>query len=407
MQLLRLSGVGPILVGILALTASVNVSAQQFQPPINFRVNPSPTGVAGGDFNTDGRLDLVTTVCGDRTCSQPGSVMVLSGNGRGRFRRTGLFVAGPAHTTADTLASGDFNRDGFPDLVVVNNGISIFGTISILLNDGNGGFEAPVSYSVGGSTPVWVTVGFFNGDQKPDVAVSVTTTDSVAVLLGDGDGTFGPAANYSVNDAPQGIALGDVNGDGRTDIISADQCGADPACRQGTVSVLLGNGDGTFQPKMSFLEGMFPLAVAIADFDGDRHPDLAIANPCGTDPTCVSVGSIGIMLGNGDGTFQAVTNYPATGFDTARLSVGDFNRDRHPDVVGLNVQGSDITVFLGNSDGTLGPGTDYLVDLTPIAVAVGDFNHDHFQDLAVADQNADEISILLNTGRTLDPPAGR
>jgi hypothetical protein len=92
----------------------------------------------------------VVTGCGDRNCTTTGSVIVLLGNGHGRFTRAGQFVAGPSGTTADTMASGDFNRDGTPDLVVVNSAIKQFGTISILLADGTGGFLPPVSYSVVG-----------------------------------------------------------------------------------------------------------------------------------------------------------------------------------------------------------------------------------------------------------------
>jgi FG-GAP-like repeat len=173
---------------------------------------------------------------------------------------------------------------------------------------------------------------------------------------------------------------------------------------KGTVSVLLGRGDGTFQPRLTFDEGLFPLSVVVADFNGDQQADLAIANPCGTDGTCVSQGSVGIMLGNGDGTFQPVVNYPATGFGTARLNVGDFNRDHHADVVALNVQNSDITGLLGNGDGTLQAGTDYLVGLTPISVVVGKFNRDRAPDLAVADENSNEVSVLLNNGGTETNP---
>src|SRR5262249_23577987 len=151
-------------------------------------------------------------------------------------------------------------------------------------------FLAPVSYSVGGSTPVWPVVADFNSDGNVDIAVSVTTTNSVAVLLGDGDGTFGLAVNYDVGSSPQGIMVGDVNQDGKLDVISADECGDDPACRDGTVSVLLGRGDGSFEPRMTFAEGLFPLSVAAADFNRDGHTDLVIANPCGTDVTCVSPG---------------------------------------------------------------------------------------------------------------------
>ena len=396
MRTIQARRAGLTLGGIVIVFSSITL-AGEFEPPRNYEVNPSPTSLVLGDLNGDHNLDLVTTACGDKYCDSTGSVVVLLGNGKGKFRKIGLFVAGPASTTADRLALGDFNQDGAPDLVVVNNGINQFGTISILIGDGSGGFQSPVSYSVGGSTPVWAAVADFNRDHNPDLAISVTTTDSVAVLLGNGDGTFQAAVNYPVATGPQGIATADVNRDGNPDIISADECGDDPACREGTVSILLGVGDGTFQPRLTFEEGLFPLTVAVADFNGDQHLDLAIANPCGTDLTCVSVGGIGIMLGNGDGTFQPVTNFPATGFDTARLGVGDFNSDRRPDVVGLNAIGSDITVLLGNGDGTLQGGTDYLVGQTPISVAVGTFNQDRAPDLAIADQNSDEISILLNS----------
>jgi FG-GAP-like repeat len=409
MNTLRVRLTWRILAGAATIAFSCAALAQQFQEPVNYHVNPGPTGVVIGDFNGDRHLDLVATTCGDKNCSLPGSVTVLLGNGKGRFKKSGIFVAGPDFTSADTLASGDFNRDNTPDLIVVNNGINQFGTVSVLLADGMGGFEPPVSYSVGGSTPVWAAVADFNRDHNPDIAISVTTTDSVAVLLGNGDGTFQPAINYPVGGGPQGITTGDIDGDGNPDIVSADQCGDDPGCRAGTVSVLLGNGDGTFQPRIVSPEGLFPLSVAVADFNGDAQADLAVANPCGTDLTCVSHGGVGVLLGKGDGTFQPVIVYPATGFDTARLNLGDFNRDGIPDVVAMNVQGSSITLLLGNSDGTLQSGADYVVGQTPIAAAIGRFNKDRAPDLAIADQSSEEISVLLNTGATLQsesPAAG-
>ena len=395
MQTFRAFHATSILAGI-ALIFSPVVFAGQFEPAVNYFLNRSLNGIASGDFNRDGNADLAVTGCGNQACSTTGSVFVLRGSRNGTFTRGGNFVAGPAGTDAIAVSTGDFNRDGKPDLVVINNAINQFGTVSVLLADGSGGFLPPVSYGVGGAVPIWPAVADFNRDGNRDLAISVTTTDSVAVLLGNGDGTFQPAVNYTVGGGPQGIATGDVNGDGFADIISADECGDDPACRDGTVSVLLGNGDGTFQPRLVFAEGIFPLSIAVADFDGDNQPDIAIANPCGTDEACSSVGTVGIMLGNGDGTFQPVVHYPTTGFLTARVDVGKFNHDGHPDVVALNVQDSDITVLTGNGDGTFPPGDDYLVGLTPIAVAVGQFNKDSAMDLAVADENSFEVSVLLN-----------
>ncbi|PYL75597.1 MAG: VCBS repeat-containing protein [Verrucomicrobia bacterium] len=379
----------------IALILSPVVSAGQFEPPINYFLNRSLNGIAKGDFNGDGNIDLVLPGCGDPNCTTTGSVYVLLGKGNGQFTRGGRFVAAPG-TDAIALSTGDFNRDGTPDLVVINNAINRFGTVSVLLGDGNGGFLPPVSYRVGGAVPIWSAVADFNRDGNPDLAISVTTTDSVAVLLGNGDGTFQPAVNYTVGGGPQGIATGDVNGDGFPDIVSADECGDDPACRDGTVSVLLGNGDGTFQPRLVFAEGIFPLSVAIADFNGDHRPDLAIANPCGTDGACATVGSVGIMLGNGDGTFQPVVNYPTTSYGTLCVDVGKFNHDRYPDVVAVNIDYSNITVLTGNGDGTFQPGDDYVVGLNPNAVTVGQFNQDNAFDIAVTDRNSFEVSVLLN-----------
>ena len=395
LQTLRAFNATSILAGMTLILSPVAFGGQ-FEPPINYFLNRSLNGIAKGDFNRDGNVDLVVSGCGSPQCTVTGSVYVLLGDGNGGFTRGRRFVAGPPGTDAIALATGDFNRDGTPDLVVINNAINQFGDVSVLLADGSGGFLPPVSYRVGGAVPIWPAVADFNRDGNPDLAISVTTTDSVAVLLGNGDGTFQPAVNYTVGGGPQGIATGDVNNDGLPDIVSADECGDDPACRDGTVSVLLGNGDGTFQPRLVFPEGIFPLSVAIADFNGDHRPDLAIANPCGTDEACVSLGSVGIMLGNGDGTFQPVVNYPATDNLTVRVDVGKFNHDGHPDVVALNVQDSNITVLTGNGDGTFQPGDNYIVGLTPIGVAIGQFNQDNAFDLAVADENSFEVSVLLN-----------
>jgi len=384
---------------LAALLCPISARAAQFRLLKDYPVNPSPTSIVTGDFDRDGISDLVVDGCGDKDCATTGVVIVLFGRGDGTFRHGGQFVAGPEGTVVDQITSGDLNGDRVLDVVAVNNAINIFGTVSVLLGDGSGGFGAPVSYPVGGAVPIWPAIADFDGDGNPDMAVSLAgSADAVSVLLGKGDGTFRPAIVYPVGTSPQGITTGDVNGDGNIDIVSADECGEDPACRQGAVSVLLGNGDGTFQPHISTVEGLFPLQVELADFNEDGHLDVAVANPCGTDLTCVSNGGVGILLGNGDGTFQPVVNFPATGRGTVRLGLGDLNRDHIPDVVAMNNQTSDITVLLANSDGTLQTGVDYLVGATPMSVAIADFNRNRGRDLAVAAEIDSRVTILLNTG---------
>jgi len=382
------------------LFCSTNGFADQFRLLRNYRVNPFPTSIVANDLDRDGITDLMVDGCGDENCTTTGAVIVLLGRGDGTFRRGGQFVAGPAGTVVDQITRGDLNGDNVPDAVAVNSAINTFGTISILLGDGTGGFGLPVSYPVGGAVPVWAAIADFNRDGKPDIAVSMAgSADAISVLLGNGDGTFQRAINYPVGGSPQGIALGDVNGDGTVDIVSADECGEDPACRDGAVSVLVGNGDGTFQPHISNVEGLFPLQVGLGDFNKDGLLDVAVANPCGTDLTCVSNGSVGILLGNGDGTFQPVANYPATGRGTVRLGLGDLDGDRVPDVVAMNNQTSDITVFFATGDGTLQAGLDYLVGAVPMSVAIANFDRHRSRDLAIAAELDSSVSILLNTIR--------
>src|SRR5579863_8933560 len=146
-----------------------------------------PESVVVGDFNNDGKPDLVfADGCGDPNCLTTGVVSVLLGNGNGTFQPAKQYVSGPSGTSSCYVAAGDFNGDGALDLVVVNNAINKFGTISVLLGNGDGSFQAPVFYSPG-PTPVSVVVGDFNNDGALDLAVVITSHNYVSILLGHGD----------------------------------------------------------------------------------------------------------------------------------------------------------------------------------------------------------------------------
>jgi hypothetical protein len=271
-----------------------------------------------------------------------------------------------AGSNPSSVAVGDFRGDGKLDLVVANDGSN---NVSILLGNGDGTFQAAVNYGVGsGSAPTSVAVGDFNGDGKLDLAVANELSNNVSILLGNGDGTFQAAVNYGAGSTLFAVAVGDFNGDGKLDLAVADAV-------SDYVSVLLGNGDGTFKTAVQYVAGLEPIAVAVADFNGDGKLDLAVANDEGN--------SVSILLGKGNGTFQAAVNY-GTG-TPGSVAVGDFNGDGKLDLVVVGGVNSDnvsvVALLLGNGDGTFQAAVNYGTG-ADTSVAVGDFNGDGRLDRA-------------------------
>src|SRR5208337_2989314 len=301
---------------------------------------------------------------------------VLLGNGDGTFQpqqtySVGMFPFG--------IAVADFNGDGFPDIATAN---AQSNTVSVLLGKGDGTFQPQQTYAVG-VVPRGIAVADFNGDGIPDLVVVNEFDFTVGVLLGNGDGTFQPQQTYPTGNQQQAyfIVVADFNGDGIPDLAVAD-----PLFPHTTVSVLLGNGDGSFGPPQNYAAGSQPLQIVTGDFNGDGIPDLAVSNT----PDQVSV-----LLGNGDGSFQPPTQYSA-GFDTNGLAVTDFNGDGILDLVVANEDApGTVRVLLGNGDGTFQPQLTYPAGFGPGGVAVADFNGDGVPDVAAVSNNRDTVSILL------------
>src|SRR5437868_1159001 len=227
-----------------------------------------------------------------------------------------------------------------------------------------------------------MAVGDFNHDGKQDLAVVAFLSGQVAVLLGNGDGTLRAPVYYTVGQEPESVAVADFNGDGSLDLAVANYF-------SGSISVLFGNGDGTFQPANDMTLPVFPTYVTVGDFNGDQILDLVTVDGTGACP-CVSV-----LLGNGDGTFQSpiTTNPPVTPY---AIAVGDFNKDGKLDVAtsGQFLATSKVTAILGNGDGTFSTGQSYLVESSPQSIAVGDFRGIGKLDLAVADFEGTGVSVL-------------
>jgi serine/threonine protein kinase/uncharacterized protein (DUF2141 family) len=347
-----------------------------FAAAVHYPAGLYPCDVAAGDFNGDGKLDL------DVANMQSHTVSVLLGNGDGTFQKAIVSPVGKWFASAVTAA--DVNGDGKLDLVVVDRGSH---QVSVLLGKGDGTFQTPRQYDVGRS-PGAVAVADINGDGKLDLVVPNVGSQDVSVLLGKGDGTFQPAVSVPVGKDCYFVAVSDFNRDGKLDLVVAHG-------PSDTVSVLFGNGDGSFQQPVSYPLGvrMMARALAVADLNGDGQPDLAVVN---------SGGTAVVLLGKADGTFHPAAHYPAHPPPASLvpepyfLVIGDFNGDGKLDLALCNYQSAEVCLLLGKGDGTFQAGQWYPVGSSPGSLAAGDFNGDGALDLAVTSYNGNKVSVLLN-----------
>jgi len=318
---------------------------------------------------------------------------------------------------ANSVAVADVNGDSKPDLVVANLCATVTscnnasGTVGMLLGKGDGTFQPVVTYGSGGYFANSVAVADVNGDGKPDLLVAnecadssnCDTSGSVGVLLGNGDGTFQTAVPYGSGGwGSKSVAVADVNGDGKPDLLVANTCPSTTNCNtSGSVGVLLGNGDGTFQPAVTYGSGGYwPRSVAVADVNGDGKPDLLVANYCGGTSNCSTSGTVGMLLGNGDGTFQPVVTYGSGGLYANSVTVADVNGDGKPDLVAANYLSNNAGVILGNGDGTFQTAVTYGSggSVYLYSVAVADVNGDGKPDLLAANCGCDNgtVGVLID-----------
>ena len=392
-----------------------------FANGVNILVPGTPSSLVTADFNGDGKPDLAV--------SAPDStvITILLGNSDGTFR-SGTVSVGiqPAQ-----IAVGDFNGDGRPDIVAINTTYSLASTIYVLSGRGDGTFlTARVSSTGDAIVPRNIVVADFDGDGKSDLAVTGYNALYVTLFYGKGDGTFGsPVRTDTSRTMPLvGLAAGDVNGDGRPDLVSGpityndagvftysgsrafrsvvqyglhntstafaltdmdgdgkqDMIAAENGGSAGLyyVGILRGNGDGTFQNEIAASLNAAPNDVKIADVNGDGKPDVIAAER--------NANRVGVLLGNGDGTLQAENDY-AVGINpfaipgvpgAQSIAIGDFNRDGKLDFVVPTATG--VLVVPGNGDGTFGVPVPLAIDGGAVYVAVGDVNGDGKPDIATS-----------------------
>ena len=391
LAVLWLVGRGPVQLGVY-----LNDGLGHFTPGNNYVIGVSSVHVARSlataDLNGDGKLDLIAPDVSNST------VAVLYGNGDGTFQNAVEFAA---PYTSTGVAIGDFNKDGKPDIVAASSSgcCPWSGGITVLLNNGNGTFQSPVLYAdPSGVDNGLVAVADLNADGKLDVVVSSEGGSNVAVFLGNGDGTFQAGTAYPVPLA-SAIALGDLSGAKKPDI-------AVTSYADGTVWVLLNKGTGTFQissvysadsSAMAMVNGM---AIALADFNGDKKLDFVAGNPAGQ---FVTVG-----LGNGDGTFRDSPHYNESGVWANGIAVADFNRDGNLDLVEAGGgTGVGLSLMLGTSHGVFKAPT--FIDLWvwgngPVTfVRAIDINADGKPDIIC--ENSKGVVVLLGLGTGKFKPA--
>jgi hypothetical protein len=266
--------------------------------------------------------------------------------------------------------AADLNGDGKPDLVTANGN-----AVAVLLGNGDGTFQEPVSYLLRGEGTASVVVADVNRDGKPDLLVASVcigngdcSSASAVVLLGNGDGTFQSAQSYgSGGTFSSGLAVADVNGDGKLDL-ALSECDNRANCENGTVGVLLGNGDGTFQAPVSYSSGgSNAWSIWISDVNGDGKADIELANQCIA--TCANGSTIGVLLGNGDGTLQTAQWYRTGGQFPLSVTVADVDRDEKPDLLVLNRLG-------GTPDGSASVGV--LINISSATSLLSSLNPSNF-----------------------------
>jgi hypothetical protein len=353
-----------------------------FDLAASYSIGDSPQAAVTADFNNDGRRDLATA----NFANSHGSVSVLLGNADGSFQPA---QTSPAGLPATSLAVGDFNADGKLDLATTN----WYGA-NVLLGNGNGTFQAPVSLGVDAITSS-VAVGDFNNDGKLDLVVTLNADvfegcgyygcysrpeGRASILLGNGNGTFQVATTFVTGYHATSVAVADLNGDGKQDLAVTNSEG-------GLVTVCLGTGTGTFGALQSFATGYYPWAVAAADVNADGKVDLVTANYYG--------GTVSVLLGNGAGSFGTALEYAAGGSPLS-VAVSDFNGDGKADLMTANQYAGVVSVLLGAGGGVFKPPVNAAIGTNPYGLTIGDFNGDGRTDAASFNSGSNNVSVLLN-----------
>jgi hypothetical protein len=352
----------------------------------HFPVGTAPGSVEIADLNNDGKPDIVVAN------EQSNNVTILLGDGKGGFTQAkgSPFPAG--HDPND-IAIGDFNRDGKLDLAFANHEEK---HLTVLLGNGQGGFtpapNSPFAVEVKPHTH-GVATGDLNGDGNLDLVTDSWGNDQVAVLFGDGTGSFNASGTFlDVGKMPyQRVRVGDINGDGKSDIITTNLEGDN-------VTIVLGDSKGGFKQSTGspFPCGDSPFNFAIGDVNGDGKPDLAIVNSPSSTADRHGKDGLTILLGDGAGGFRMLAGSPfATGRIPNRVAIGDVNGDGVADIAVSSPDGNNITLFLMSSKGVASSST-IAIGGKPKGLAIRDLNGDRKADMVITNNSDNTVTVILS-----------
>lgn len=376
-----------------SLTSNINTAGLS---PENFPISTLTTGVApsfvaSASLRNNGIQDLIVANTSDNTVS------VFLGDGHGTFASG---VTYPTGTAPVWIATGDFNNDGNVDVAVADKGAN---TVSILLGNGDGTLKAKVDYPTG-AVPVSVVAGDFNGDGDLDLAVANQSDNTVSLLFGDGTGAFAAPtsvpATLTTGHSPTALALADFNaatysnGNSIPDLVVANQ-------NDNTVSMFICNGNGTFQARTDYPTGASPVYVATGDFNGDSTLDVVTAN-FKDNTVSVLLGQTGAN-GNPNGTLGARTDY-AAGTGPTSIAVADYNRDGIPDLAITDSTANAVGIMFGGAGGAFNVPFQVNVGTDPVSIVTADFDGNGTPDGAIANNGSNTVSVILNNTSSSNAP---
>lgn len=350
---------------------------------------PGAVALAVGNFTGNGQIDIAVA-------SSSGSVTLLVNN-KGNF--TPQSVAVPVTGQLTGIVAADFNRDGHLDLAVSDASNN---NVHVLLGSGTGSFTESAASPTVGSGPSGIVAADFNHDGNIDLATSNAGGNSVTVLKGSSAGSFTLASTQSAGTDPIGISLTDVNSDGNPDVVVYDASNSN-STTQGAIAVLLGNGDGTLQiPQIANLTTVPGTLAAVADFNRDGKPDLAITEQSSNQVTLLLNNTLPTPYPGGrsfSAPHQLINGY---GNMADSVAVGDFNHDGLQDLAVSYLEDNAVRVLLNNGTGpsNFNPATAYTVGKQPYFIAAADLNADGYDDLVTVNTTDGTVSVLLNNGVT-------